>query len=856
MHVSVASRWLAVSCLALLAACGGGGGGGNGGSAASMSFAPATAGDTVQQGESGTLTEIVTLGDSKAIAGDVWVTVKDSQSVLTRGLNISRIDDAHFSATLYSAPSLTVGHHRGSFEVLLCKDQGCTQQWVPSTTLPYDIDVEAAPLHAVPITSTDSTTPWKGVDNDLVQLSVTGGTQWSVTSGASWLVVEPPAAGTSPGTISLGFASSQLAIGDYSTTATVSSDGQSVSVPITLHVIPPQFVIDAGGSPVFTAINGTTIASQPFAFELDNATASPWSLSSDSTWLVASASSGVTPASLTLSADPSIGPLAAGNYTGNVTLSSTNSTDKIVAAQLKLIKPTLSTAVSSITLGGPRGRDLPSTQSVLLTLNTGTKRYPFSMSALPDWLSITAGGATVGQPGTQLSVGANVSAVTPGSHSEAVVLTSVVNGDTVTTPLTVNLNVDQRRLLPSSWGVAFASTPNGTLTTRTLQVTDNYGGTLAWTAVSDAAWLSVTAAGTTGGASSLVLTADPTQVPSDQVSYANVRVASTTSGVAANTVRVAIWKSAGGLSGITTLTGNASNELLADKIRPYIYAHSGGTGITVYNAYTAAPVATIANVGQALGQMATSPDGGKLYVIDTGSQSLKVIDLTTQAAVDSWALSRPVDRGTSLIAVRPDGYEVVILGDGTAYAAGNALPAPGIYAPGHMSATDDGRKLYTIDTGYSPASQAVWTLDHSDISGGVLYAAATSAPFFVGSESNGRDIAAAPDGSAVYTASGAPYVCVALDPADLTFGKYLPGGDAYPNNVEVTWNNRAICGIDGIYSTYDFWVYTPAGAVASGYKVAGYARGLLSHEMVVTPDGFVVVVPTDDPLLAFVPIGS
>ncbi len=854
MRMFVAGRWLAVSCLALLAACGGGGGGGGGG--ASMTFSPTTVSDTVQQGESGTITDTVTVGNPGAITGDVWVTVIDSQEVLANGLNVSEIDDAHFAVTMYSAPGLSVGHHRGSFEVHLCKDQACTQEWIPSTTLPYDIDVEVAPLHAVPTTSTDSTVPSKGVDNDVVQLSVTGGTQWSVVTGAPWLVVNPPVTGTSPGTVSLGFASTQLAVGDYSTTATVSSDGQSVAVPVTLHVVPPQFVIDAGGSPVFAAVNGTTIAPQPFSFELDNGTASPWSLSSDSPWLGASATSGVTPASLMLSADPSIGSLAAGNYSGNLTLSSPGSTDKQVTAQLQLIKPTLTTAVPSITLGGTRGRDPLSTQSVLLTLNTGSNTHPFSTSALPDWLSITPSGAMVGQPGTSLTVGVNASAVTPGSQSAAVVLTSVVNGDTVTAPLTVNINVDQRRLLPSSWGVAFASTPNGTLTTRTLQVTDNYGGTLAWTAVSDAGWLSVTPSGTTGGTSSLTLTADPTQVPSDQVSYANVRIASATPGVAANTVRVAIWKSAVGLSGVTSLAGNASTELVADKIRPYVYANSHGTSITVYNAYTAAPVATISNVGQALGQMTVSPDGSKLYAIDTSSQSLKVVDLATQASIDSWALSRPADAGTSLVAVRPDGYEVVIVGNGTAYAAGNALPPPGIYGFGHMSATDDGSRLYTIDTGGSPASQTAWSLDHSDIAGGVLYATSVGAPFFVGNESNGRDIAVAPDGSAVYTASGAPYVCVALNPADLSFVKDLPGGDAYPNNVEVTWSNRAICGIEGYYSTYDFWVYTPAGAIASSYKVAGYAKVLLSHEMVVTPDGFVVVVPTDDPLLAFVPIGS
>ena len=51
-------------------------------------------------------------------------------------------------------------------------------------------------------------------------------------------------------------------------------------------------------------------------------------------------------------------------------------------------------------------------------------------------------------------------------------------------------------------------------------------------------------------------------------------------------------------------------------------------------------------------------------------------------------------------------------------------------------------------------------------------------------------------------------------------------------------------------------MHAPNGALLQGYKVAGYARALKSRQMVVTPDGLIVVAQTDDPLLAFVPIGA
>lgn len=852
MRQSVAGHWLAMSCLVLLAACGGGGGS----SDASLSFSPSKVTGNVQQGEVGTLTTSVTVQNADKITGQAWIDVEDSQHVLT-DFDVSGTDSAHFSVTLHTSPALGVGHHTGTFGVHVCKDDQCTQEWIGATSVAYDVDVEPAPLAAVPTTATASTVPWKGTDSDVVGISVTGGTQWTASSGASWLVNTGSASGASPAAIGFGFAPGQLAEGDYTTAITVrdSASGQSVDIPVTLHVIAPAFVIDAGGSPVFTAINGAPIAPQPLLFELDNGVGSPWSLDSSATWLEPSATSGTTPANLMLGADPSIGALAAGGYDATLTLSSTGVASKALPAHLQLVKPTLTTSVPSVTLGGARGRDFNTTGTVQLSLNTGTNAYPVSMSALPSSMSIAPAQPVVGQAGSTLNVGIVQEQATVGSTSQAVTFTSTINGDTVTTPLTVNINLDQRRLLPSSWGVAFASSPTGTTTSRTLQVRDNFGGGLDWTASSDSAWLSASNSGNTSGTSSLVLAADPTQAPDDAVSVARVTIASATPGVSPAVVRVALWKSSTGAAAMTKLPGVRATRLVADKIRPYVYAHNGGSSITVYNAYTAAVVRTISNVGTTLGPMAVSPDGSLLYVVDTAGQALRIVDLSTLTSTSSWPLAQAPTNVASILVVRPNGVEVVLLGDGTAYTSGHALASPYIFAWGNMSATDDGSKVYTIDTGGSPASQAVWTLDYSEIAGGVLFATRVDAPFFVGSESNGADIAVTGDGSAVYTASGAPYTCVSLKPSDLTFVQYLPGGSfPYPNNVEVTRDGRVACGIASNGSA-DILLYAAGATYPVTYKVAGYNGSLVEAQMAVTADGFVIVAPTNDPLLAFVPIG-
>ncbi|TXC65730.1 hypothetical protein FSC37_05770 [Piscinibacter aquaticus] len=206
-----------------------------------------------------------------------------------------------------------------------------------------------------------------------------------------------------------------------------------------------------------------------------------------------------------------------------------------------------------------------------------------------------------------------------------------------------------------------------------------------------------------------------------------------------------------------------------------------------------------------------------------------------------------------MLAIRPNGVEVVLVGHGRAYQQGRSLGANAVQ--GTLTASDDGRKVYAQDSGLSPASVYAYDIDYSAMAGGVLSITPAGGGWFINGASNGQDIAVRGDGQALYTASGAPYRCSRLDPADLSFVGSLPGGDAYPNNVEVTSDGRAICGISGWYSVADFWVHASNGTELANYRVSGYAKALKTGQMVVTPDGMMVVVLTDDPVMGFVPIG-
>jgi len=422
----------------------------------------------------------------------------------------------------------------------------------------------------------------------------------------------------------------------------------------------------------------------------------------------------------------------------------------------------------------------------------------------------------------------------------------------------------KRRLLSSEWGVGFASAPGGAVLTRTLRVTDNWGGALPWTATSSASWLSVTSGGTTGAG--LVLTANPQLATMDAISYATVTLKTSNLDVEAAVIRVGLWRSNQGLTTTTTLPTDYTS-IVADKIRPYVYAHNGGTSIDIYNAHLGTKVGTIANVGAALSEMTVAPDGSLLYALDKDTESeylpsktIVVVDLTSMSKTETWPLKTQiggvsVGAPRSLLAIRTNGKNIVLASDGDAYVDGKHTATLSSYAHWDFTASSDGRKVFAQNNGLSPASGRAYDLDYGSMTNQTLRAKLTAEMWGV-SRTIGRDIAANADGTALYITAG--WSCYSLNPGTLAFIAELSAPDIYfgTNNVEVTKDGRVLCGSSGRYSIADISVYAPNGTKLKTFKFADYTKGLLERQLVVTPDGTMAVGLTNDPKIAFVPIGS
>ncbi|RFP12150.1 quinoprotein amine dehydrogenase [Duganella sp. BJB475] len=847
---------------ALLTGCGGGGGGGNSSADPSppavspaLSFNPDTVRANITAGTSTPLNVIATVARPAdfANASSVLASVVDSNGVLLPNAQLIRDSDTQYHAVLQTAPSLAAGSYTGSFTVRLCRDSGCATQFPGSPMqLPYSLQVVAVGqlvFSATPAVALGGTAHLGAAAPAAINVAISSeGRSWTASSGAAWL--KPGAAsGSGSGTLSVAFDASGLAVGDYSTTLTISaSDGQSAVLPATLSVQPSGLV--TAGSVTFNAINGAPVPNQVIALDTDDQRSASWSAVANGAWLRISPTSGTTtPATAVLTVDPTVGTLASGSYSGSVALSATGQASRTLPVTLNLSPATLSASLNSITLGGAYGRDFSASQSLALSLNTVTNSWPWSFGALPAWADANVLAGSVNQAASSVAFNALPTNASVGITSTLVNATARVNGDRVVAPVLLTINKDQHKLLPSETGVAFSATPAWTRLTRTLTVRDNYGTFGGMGAASSQGWL---VAGVSGN--KLTLTADPTTLGANTLSIATVTLTPFDADASApEPIRVALWK------GTRTPQANVSTVLtyanvITDPVRPYAYVHNGGAYIDVYNLYSGQKTATIAGLGASLGDMVTSANGDYLYLLNLSSHSLVTIDLNTQTVLSQIAVD--ADQATRLKVIRPNGVEMLVLSNGAAYLTANkarlSLPLGG---GGTLAASGDGNRLLLQAENAAVVGITTLSVDYAALNGGTLYPAKVPAASHANTGTLGQDIAVSQDGTLIYTANSSPKLCSILNPLDLGVLGYLAAGDGTPNNIELGSDGRIYCGAAVKAAASDVWMYDTTGKLLNQYKLVGSGKQLLPRQLAVSGDGLLLIGITDDGVATIVPVG-
>jgi hypothetical protein len=853
---------------ALLAGCGGGGGGGgnNGGgtttpvASPALSFNPASVNASVIAGTSLTTNVIATVtrpGDFTNAS--VFASVVDANSVLQPNVQVINDSASQYHAVLQTSPTLAAGTYQGSFSVRLCRDSACASQFPGSpVALPYNITVipaGSATFSAVPAMPLSATAQSGAAAPASVTVNISAlGRSWSALSGASWLKLSA-ASGNGDSSLSVSYDATGLAQGDYSTSLSITSNDQlTVTLPVTLSVLPPGLVLGSN-SVTFNAINGAPIPTQIVSLDTDNKITTAWTAASNAAWLGVSPTAGSTPATTVLTVDSTVGTLKSGTYNAAITIAPTGLATRTLPVTLNLTPATLQASSGTVTLGGVYGRDFSSSQPLTLGLNTSTNTWPWQLNGLPAWVNANATSGTVNQAGASIAVKANSASASAGVSSKLVAATAQVNGDTVTTPILFTLNKDIHKLLPAETAVAFVSTPGWTRLTRVISVSDNFASFAGMSATSDQPWLVV-------GVSSekLILTADPSQQLNDTLATATITVTPSDPDVKApETIRVALWKgSVTPTPAVATTATLPYTTVVADPARPYAYVHNGGAYIDVYNVYTGLKEASITGFSAHLGDMAVTPNGSTLYVVDIDNSRITSVNLTTRSIAGQLPLAVAGSKATRLKLVRPNGVEMLVLSDGQAYltASGARLANLPLAGSGTLAASADGKLVVQQDEGNATIQHTSVSVDYAALNNGTLFAAKVVAASHSSPGTQGQDVWVSSDGKSIYTAAATPKSCTIMNAADLGIMGYMAIGDAAPNNIEVAIDGRIFCAGAAKATSNDVYMYDSSGAtLLQQYKLSTTGKALLPRQLAVSGDGWVLVGITEDGVLNFLPVG-
>ena len=268
-------------------------------------------------------------------------------------------------------------------------------------------------------------------------------------NAVSWLSVTPASGNTSTnGTLTVSVDGSKLAAGSYTGTIVVTAAGASNS-PQTINV---NFKVDPGtlSAPnttlTFTqAAGGTAPPAQSIAVS-----GSPVPLNftvvgstfNGGNWLSATPPSGATPSTVQVSVNGA--SLAAGQYTGSVTIASSGAVGSpiTVGVILNVVTPaTLAASPTSLSFAYTVGLPAPAAQNLAVTAAGGTGNVPITAQAQVDgtatgWLAVTP--ASGNTPAT-FAVAISITNLAAGTYTGRIVITSTnaLVGATIPVTLTV-----------------------------------------------------------------------------------------------------------------------------------------------------------------------------------------------------------------------------------------------------------------------------------------------------------------------------------------------------------------------------------------------------------------------------------
>ncbi|MFN7995264.1 MAG: BACON domain-containing carbohydrate-binding protein [Bryobacteraceae bacterium] len=303
---------------------------------------------------------------------------------------------------------------------------------------------------------------------------------------------------TTPATLSVGLNTAGLAAGTYHGSISVTASGSSnspLSIPVTVVVAPQPSLTVTPSSLTFTStIGGSNPAPQNISV---GSTTVPLSITaaSSAAWLGVSPGSGTTPATLSVSVNPS--GLAAGTYQGSITVTSpaaSNSPVTLPVTYTVNAKPQAKILITGTVNFTSANTGSPITSPLSIATSDNSK-LPFTAATVGSspWLTVSPGSGTT--PGT-VTLTINPTGQLPGLHMAQIIVSVPGTADGSKT-IAVQLTITGSNLTATPSSLTFTYQPGTSLPpAQTVNIGLASGNTpVPLSAVgTDATWLKVTSA--------------------------------------------------------------------------------------------------------------------------------------------------------------------------------------------------------------------------------------------------------------------------------------------------------------------------------------------------------------------------
>jgi uncharacterized protein (TIGR03437 family) len=314
-----------------------------------------------------------------------------------------------------------------------------------SATQPYSGTVPVPALSVVPSSLTFNFQPGGSVPAQQASVSTTPpGVAYTVTvgSGCAWLTAGP-LGGTAPGTVTVSADPTGLSPATYDCTITIAGGGGSQNVFVSFTVSGPTLQLNPA-SLNFTYLTGDQApAAQNVSVSSSNANVgASFTVSSGCSWVTVNPTGGITPATLSISANPA--GLAQTTYTCSITVTSASTSNSPRLIVKLAVSSAPSVFPSTVLFTAKQGSTTPVVQTI--SLNGPDTPTAFTAAASTssggDWLTA---GTSSGSTPANIVLQANPSGLSSATYSGTFAITFAgsqpvnVNAQLTVSPVTVTV---------------------------------------------------------------------------------------------------------------------------------------------------------------------------------------------------------------------------------------------------------------------------------------------------------------------------------------------------------------------------------------------------------------------------------